>query len=163
VSRLLAIDELPEADPGLPRFLGVVVLVALLAAAYVVARPGGNLPAPDLAGASAAATSSAPLSGADLFLREGCGECHVTVGPSTALGPSLAGALEHARARLEQPSYTGSATSPEAYLREATLDHCKDLLPGYQCPEVLTVGLRLSTQELDRLVAYVAGLPGGSP
>jgi hypothetical protein len=60
-----------------------------------------------------------------LFLarRWGCYECHITFthGPlflSSAIGPSIS---ERAASRIEDPSYTGTATTAEEYLVESIL------------------------------------------
>lgn len=156
--------DVPARDPGLPRFLVVVAACALAGAALVAVRPE-PLDAP-AAGADVAGdpTPDAGLTGAGLFLREGCGECHATSGPSSALGPSLAGVWSRAQSRVIMPGYAGDADTAEGYLREATLAHCVDLLPGYTCPDVSEVGLRLSLDEVDRIVRFMAGLSdGGSP
>ena len=148
--------DLPDRDPGLPRFVLVIAAIAAAAAIIAAVRTGAALAPPTLVPQEA--TAIVGPSGADLFVREGCGECHVTQGVPTALGPSLAGVLASARERLADPRYTGSAATPEAYLREATVDHCRDLLAGYSCPDVSAVELRLGAGEIDRLVRYLAQL-----
>jgi len=153
--------DVPEPDPGLPRFLALVTVVTVLAAGAVVLRPAAP---PTVARAPLDGPGPAvvpDVSGAGLFLREGCGECHVTAGPSSALGPSLAGVYQRAGRRVAEPTYTGTADSPLGYLWEATLYHCRDLLPGYVCPDLPAVGLRLSLEELEVLVGYLAALDGG--
>jgi hypothetical protein len=153
--------DLPDRDPGLPRFILLLACGAVLGAGWVMLRPSGGS-----TGTVAATTGSgqaADLTGGSLFVREGCGACHATIGPSMASGPSLAGARQHAADRIASPDYTGFSDSPDDYLREATLDHCVDLVPGYvhDCAKLSDVGLRLSDAQVDLLVAFIAALPPG--
>lgn len=151
-------------DPGTPRFVRATLVIALLAAVWVLIRPTAARVPTD--GGAAAVGDGTLSSGGMLFLREGCGACHVTVGPSSALGPSLAGVLANAAARLGDPSYAGYAGTPRDYVREATLEHCVDPLPGYayECTEVADVGLRLSEADVERLVDFLSELPtSGAP
>lgn len=150
--------DLPAADPAVPPFVLAVVVLAVLAAVWLAARaPGGA----ELVEAPAAPTGLPAESGGGLFVREGCGGCHPTVGASGVQGPSLAGAARRAAGRIASPAYTGFATDPIGYLREATVDHCVDLVPGftYDCAEVGDVGLRLGEADLERLIDFVRNLP----
>jgi hypothetical protein len=46
-------------------------------------------------------------------------------------------------------------------VREAVLDHCADLVPGYDCPPAPDIGLRRSAEEVADLVRFLlgAGIP----
>jgi hypothetical protein len=115
-----------------------------------------DMPALDALGPPVEAPST--RTGASLFVVEGCGTCHVTVGPSTALQPTLAGAEARAGARLEAADYTGQADSPRDYIRESIVDHCIDTIPGYSCEGAPDVSVRLGTAEIEALVDFVMGL-----
>ena len=153
--------QFPPVEPGLPRFVVAAALCTVLAAVWAMggrsenARPSAGTAQP------AAANRESPLSGAELYISAGCAECHPTVGPSTALGPSLAGAEESARLRLADEGYTGSADDALGYLAEATVDHCTDLLPGYGCQGVPDFGLHLTAEQVDDLVRYMIDLTSG--
>lgn len=156
----LPVPDLPVDDPGVPRFVYVIAAVALAGAAWLLVRPTAVTPLGDMQDEIVAeeSTEAEDTSGGMIFVREGCGACHVTAGPSSALGPSLSGVATAADQRVRSPSYTGRADNAGDYLREATLDHCVDLVPGYDCVEVSDVALRLSIDEIDRLVTFMMGL-----
>jgi nitric oxide reductase subunit C len=137
-----------------------VVLVAFLVAVGALWQFARHA-APEidaLEGLGGSGSEAETRSGASLFVVEGCGTCHVTVGPSTALQPSLAGTRAHAEDRIESPDYGGLATTPEEYIRESILDHCADVLPGYSCESAPDVGVRLGSDEIDALVEFIMGL-----
>ncbi len=154
--------DLAAQDPPLPRFVWLAILGIMLAAVWAGRGDfgAGASPTPS-ATLKPLAERSLPQGGADLFVAAGCSGCHVTVGSSTELGPSLAGALAHARIRLLDPGYAGSATTAEEYLAEATVDHCRDVLPGYRCDEVPDYGVALTAEAVASLVTFLAGLPEG--
>lgn len=157
------VADLPGRDAGLPRFVITALVGSAALAVWLLVRPSRpagpmatGVPPPRATVTSA--TLPGQRSGATLFLQEGCGNCHATTGPSTALGPSLAGAADRAGARIRAEDYRGSADSPAAYLREAIVDHCLDLVPGYDCVAAPDITLRLSAEEIDRLVGFVSRL-----
>jgi hypothetical protein len=155
--------DLPQIEPRLPRFAALLAMLALGGAiAAWVAWPIRQSVA-DGSAAFDAGPGSIDATGGMLFVREGCGACHATVGPSSAMGPTLAGAAESAAQRIASPEYAGFAESPDAYLREATLDHCVDVPAEYDyaCDQLSEVGLRLSSDEIDRLVQFMVDLPTG--
>jgi mono/diheme cytochrome c family protein len=155
------VRDLPVADPGLPRFVLVVALLAAVGALWLAMRPSEVVPLESVRDEVLPEVVEEPegTSGGMIFVREGCGECHVTTGPSTALGPSLAGVGARAEERVRSPEYTGHSDNARDYVREATLDHCADVVPGYECVELSDVGLRLSPAEVDSLVDFMLGLP----
>lgn len=153
--------DLPAADPGIPLFVVAAAACAVLGAMWLVVRPPhSDVPGPSAADEVGQGSIPRVRTGSDIFVAEGCGTCHITSGPSTALQPSLEGALGRAARRLQASDYSGSATTPEEYLREAILDHCADTLPGYSCEGAPDVGLRLGPAEFEALVAFVADLEG---
>jgi mono/diheme cytochrome c family protein len=157
---VLSVPDLPERDPGLPRFIMVMAVLVAAGALWLVVRPVSVEPLDEAPVVSAAVEpeEAGDASGGMLFVREGCGACHATAGPSTALGPTLSDAARNADDRIRSPEYAGHAEDAGAYLREATLDHCADILPGYECVEVSEVGLRLSAAEIEKLVEFMSGL-----
>jgi hypothetical protein len=158
-----ASPDLAASDPGLPRFAWLACGLVLAAGVWLFVSPPQLSSTGPAAAGGEVVDPAETLTGGSLFVREGCGACHATAGPSTALGPSLAGAYELASSRLASSDYTGFADTPEDYIREATLDHCVDRVPGYEydCQALGDVGLRLSDEHVDRLVEFLVALPGG--
>ena len=156
----LPVTDLPVLDPGLPRFAVLAAVVIAVASFWLVARPTDVAPLETVVIEDDLEVVAAPgdETGGMLFVREGCGACHATDGPSTALGPTLLDAAQNAVDRIRSSDYTGRAEDERAYLREATLDHCVDVLPGYQCVEVSEVALRLSSSQVERLVDFMMAL-----
>ncbi len=159
-------SEVPKAklaliDAPVPRF--VWLLVTLFIAGSFWAARGDSVAQPVATPAPPRTSLPAqwPTAGADLFLAAGCASCHATVGRSTKLGPSLAGALKSAEARLADPGYAGQAATPEEYLVEATVDHCRDLIPGYSCAGVPDYGVMLTGDQVSGLVQFLVGLAEG--
>lgn len=162
--------DLPDRDPGLPRFLLAALAIGLLAALRLLL--GSDLPESGSSRLAAAVASPIPAdprqalaqAGAEVFLAQGCGACHATTDASTASGPGLGGVAARAGLRPTQAGYGGAASSAEAYLREAVVDHCVDTLPGYACVDMPEIGLRLGGDSLDALVVFLLRLtPEGSP
>lgn len=152
------IDELPERDPGIPRFVWLTLVLALGLGGWALLRPERAReallsPAPSQ-DASLPDAEAAAL-GARLFVAQGCGGCHPTIGPDSSLGPSLEALSSRAAARLSAPDYAGSALDAAAYVAEASVDHCRDRLPGYVCPELTELSLRLSLADGEALAAFL--------
>lgn len=161
--------DLPDRDPGLPRFVLAALAIGLLAALRLIL---GSVPESGSSRLAAAVASPSPVdprlamaqAGAEVFLAQGCGACHATTDASTASGPGLGGLAARAGLRPTQADYGGGATSAEAYLREAIVEHCADTLPGYTCVDMPEIGLRLGSDSLDALVVFLLRLtPEGSP
>lgn len=95
--------------------------------------------------------------------RWGCAECHVTLalGPlfqSSAIGPSVS---ERAASRIEDPSYTGKATTAEEYLVESILLPKAYLVEGYdveRSPMDDDLGERLTAQDVADILAWLSTL-----
>jgi hypothetical protein len=152
-----AIPEFPARDPGFPRFLWVAALLAFALALWVLVLPESGLDQPVARRAAQSGDSTEALEsiGASLFIAQGCGGCHPTAGADSALGPSLAAAESRGAARIAAADYGGSAGDARTYLAESILDHCVDRLPGYECPDLPELSLRLSLDDVDALVAFL--------
>jgi len=100
--------------------------------------------------------------GYSLARRWGCEECHITFthGPlflSSAIDPSVS---ERAASRIEDPSYTGTATTGEEYLIESILLPRVYQVTGYENKEERykmdeDLGERLTTQDLADILAWL--------
>ena len=95
-----------------------------------------------------------------------CVACHAVQPGVTLAGPSLAGIADRAARTIADPSYTGSATDVEGYIRESIVSPSVYLVPG---PNFSTgpggVSLmpddyetRLEEEQISHLVAYLATL-----
>jgi len=102
--------------------------------------------------------------GFSLARRWGCAECHVTYthGPlflSSDIGPSIS---ERAASRIEDPSYTGTATAGEEYLIESILLPGVYLVEGYPTREDYAMdndlGEHLTAQDLADILAWLQTL-----
>ena len=95
-----------------------------------------------------------------------CQACHSTTPGVTLAGPSMAGVYGRAEALVADPSYTGSATDPEGYIRESIVQPSAHLVPGANfATEPGGTSLmpadyeeRLTAEQLDDLVAYLTTL-----
>ncbi len=91
----------------------------------------------------------------------GCSGCHelAAVGPLWAPSGDDPGIGERAELRYSQTAYTGTATSAEEYLIEATVLPNVHLVEGYESNVMPDdYGRRLSVQDLADLVAYMLSL-----
>jgi hypothetical protein len=146
-------------EPVMPRFFWLVVVVGLIFFASIVLRPvEPGIPLMDGQVADAEEEEAQSGAGANLYISSGCGECHTTSGADTALGPSLSGSFARAESRLAAGQYTGSAISAREYLVESILNHCVDRLPGYACPELPELSLRLSVEEAETIAGFISRL-----
>lgn len=93
-----------------------------------------------------------------VYLKQYCGVCHQLDAAATtgAFGPSHNGVAHIAAARVEDPAYTGKATTAAAYLRESILEP-----DAYMVPEYILTAHRmpafthLSQDEVNALVAML--------
>ncbi len=71
--------------------------------------------------------------GLELYRQQYCGLCHVLDAANTGgpFGPSHNGMGTTADNRIRDPNYTGSATTPEGYIRESIVDPGIHIVPGY--------------------------------
>lgn len=79
------------------------------------------------------ATAALVASGREAYRRQYCGLCHRLDAAETSgeFGPTHNGMGVTAGERIRDPSYTGIATTPEAYIRESILDPDGYIVPGY--------------------------------
>lgn len=72
-------------------------------------------------------------SGREVYRQQYCGVCHRLDAANTGglFGPSHNGIGATAENRIRDPNYTGSATTPEGYIRESILDPGIYIVPGY--------------------------------
>ena len=105
------------------------------------------------------------------FQGGGCIACHVIPGIPGAtgnIGPDLTLMSDVAEANMQSSTYTGSADSVETYVREAIED--PDIFIPADCPSgpcqagqmPATLVDVISSEQLDIVVQYLAGLPEGA-
>jgi nitric oxide reductase subunit C len=85
----------------------------------------------------------------------GCVTCHSLARYKVIVGPSLWGVATRAGRIVQSPTYRGTATSAEEFLRESITRPNSSIAPGFAhsvMPDWLTV---LSEQEIQDLVAYL--------
>ena len=114
-----------------------------------------------------AAASNNPIAlGEALFGKTppACFSCHSTQPGVQVVGPSLAGVGTRAAEILKAPGYTGTAKTPEDYIRESILNPSAYVVPG---PTFAAAGqsimpaiyqTMLKPEDIDHLVAYLATL-----
>jgi mono/diheme cytochrome c family protein len=71
--------------------------------------------------------------GVEVYQAQGCGACHTLTRAGTTgfFGPPHDSVGSHAEQRIRDPGYHGSATTPEAYIRESIQDPQAYKVPGY--------------------------------
>ncbi len=91
----------------------------------------------------------------------GCVGCHILAATGPAWLPSgdTPGIGDRAAMRIEQPEYTGKATSAEQYLLESIVMPNAFVVPGYE-PNIMpgNYGERLTIQDAADLIAYLQTL-----
>lgn len=139
---------------------------------------GGSIPGTDLTvaqqaergddlppGATPVRADNDPIALGEAVFRSAmpaCAACHSMAPGVNLAGPTLAGMLSRAQETIESPDYTGSATTPEDFIRESITDPSAYLYPGamYSAGGVsfmpTNYGDDLTPEELDNLVAYLA-------
>ena len=107
---------------------------------------------------SVTTTSSAltPLErGAELYAANPCGSCHILPGVSAGpVCPDLTGLAATAALRIKAADYTGTATTPEEYVRESIKNPTAYLAPGAVAGAVMPP-LPLSDADIAALAAYL--------
>jgi nitric oxide reductase subunit C len=99
-----------------------------------------------------------PTNGLDVYRAQYCGVCHTldaaeTKGP---FGPTHNGMASTAARRLEDPDYTGKASTAGEYIRESIIDPTVYLVPGYGLSRYrMGAYTMLSEAELDALVQFL--------
>jgi len=105
------------------------------------------------------------------FEKGGCGSCHSIPGIPNASGviaPNLTNINTAAQEHFKGGGYTGTAKTPEEYIRESILD--PNLFIASNCPtgacpaNVMPATLKdnLSADEINAIVSYLSGLPDGA-
>ncbi len=89
-----------------------------------------------------------------VYQANACASCHQldladAVG---AVGPTHNGLGETAAQRIEDPSYTGEATTPEEYIEESILNSAAHVVEGYGPVSAMPSYPNLSEEQLDALV-----------
>lgn len=96
---------------------------------------------------------------AELLVNNGCGGCHAiqgVEGMAGVVGPELSKIGTNATQRLEDPAYTGSATTVEAYIRESIVQSDLFVVPDYPAGVMpLTFADTLSPEDLDTMVNFL--------
>lgn len=93
-----------------------------------------------------------------------CNGCHSTAPGADMAGPTLAGVAARAAKTIASPDYQGKATDVEGYIRESIMTPSAYLVPGAMYSAGGTsfmpagYGERLTTEQIDQLVAYLATL-----
>ncbi|MDQ7030918.1 MAG: c-type cytochrome [Ardenticatenia bacterium] len=116
-------------------------------------------PTPPPAPAAQAAEPSKVVE--DILINSGCAGCHTLQGVSGmtgAVGPELTRIGAVASQRIQDPNYTGSATTPAEYIRESIVDPNTYVVEGFPPVMPADFGTLLSPEELDLLVEYLASL-----
>ena len=154
----------------------MIIIVAALIGLLFVRTPAGTAQSQELAlvrptqTALAAAYVGEESEGGVVRVVElpvTCAACHAIEGTSAAgkVCPDLTHVGGRAAERLADPSYTGSATTADEYIRESILKPNAFVVQGEgyvaangasTMPEA--VGQSLTPTELDNLVAYLASL-----
>lgn len=93
--------------------------------------------------------------GEALFSEEGCLACHAVEPGPERVGPTMVGLVERSNALIQDPSYTGAATSVEDYIHEAIVNPQVYINAGYAPVMSPTLTENLSRQDLADLVAYL--------
>lgn len=87
-----------------------------------------------------------------------CGACHALqpAGTNGTFGPSHDDMAATALQRLADPLYSGSATTPEEYLRESILEPSQYLVPGFvMTPHAMPSFAHLPAEDIDALIALL--------
>lgn len=114
-------------------------------------------------------TEQTLVNGAGAIIQKGnCGACHVIPGIASAvgnIGPNLTNIAEMAAEHLESSDYSGSATSPAEYIREAIISpsaYVAHDCPGGPCQDGLmpNFSATLNMEEIEALVNYLTGALG---
>lgn len=128
---------------------------------------GASIPGTAVGAAYAPAASDDPVAlGSTLFQdpATACFSCHSTAPGVSMVGPTMAGLAARAAEIVQRPDYTGSATTPEGYIREAILEPSAYIVPGpnYGARGVSLMPAdydeRLTDDQVEALVAYLMTL-----
>ena len=122
---------------------------------YIVAEPKSSEPSEE-----AAPVTQEDAPAAELLVNNGCGGCHTiqgVEGMAGVVGPDLSQIGANAAQRLEDPAYTGSATTPEEYIHESIVQSDLFVVADYPAGVMpLTFGDTLSPEDLDAMINFLA-------
>jgi hypothetical protein len=135
----------------------------LLLAAWLVAAQPSSAAAPRANTRTAASPTvehqePPPVSGLDVYRARYCGVCHALDAADTKglFGPTHNGLGTTATQRVQDPGYTGKASTAAEYIRESIIDPTAYLVPGYEVSRYrMGAYLMLSDAELDALVEFL--------
>lgn len=114
-----------------------LILVLSLLLAACASQPVFDLSEPEQAGRQ--------------IFASGCASCHAISGDTRIVGPSLDGIATTAATRV-------AGLDAEAYIRQSILDPSAYINEGYQDIMPAALGLSLSPEQLDSLVAFLLTL-----
>jgi len=138
----------------------IIVVLALTACGGGTAKPAGGGSQP------AAAAGGNVDNGKKLFNgpviasagSAGCITCHSLEKGKTLVGPSMAGIATVAAADIKSVDYKGTAKSVEEFLKESIVSPDVMVTQGFQPGIMPKTYTKLTTQELNDLVAYLQTL-----
>jgi len=89
----------------------------------------------------------------------GCITCHSLAPGVVLVGPALAGVATRSVSTIQQPTYTGQATTVADYLQESMMAPNTYIAPGF-APDLMrpTFATELAPQEVADLVAFLLTL-----
>ena len=126
---------------------------------------GSSIPGMSEAAAGTPSTLTDPVArGNDLFHSPtvGCFACHSSAPGISLVGPSMAGVSTRAAARIADPNYTGSARTPEDYIKESIREPSAYIVTGgnysngKQSLMPANFSTTLTPEQIDALVAYLS-------
>ena len=126
---------------------------------------GSSIPGMGARPKGASSTRVDPVAqGDDIFhtAAVGCFACHSTAPGVNLVGPSLAGLSARAAHTISDSSYTGVASTPEAYIRESIMEPSAYIATGgnfsngRQSLMPASFGHTLRPEQIDALVAYLS-------
>lgn len=100
--------------------------------------------------------------GQALYQSQGCLGCHTVTDEEVddvVVGPTMVGMMARAEGILTDPTYTGQATTAEAYIREAILDPNIYITAGYDPVMPATYESILTPAQIEAIVDYIETLP----
>ncbi|HBY98568.1 MAG: cytochrome c [Ardenticatenaceae bacterium] len=105
--------------------------------------------------AAAGGTTDPVALGKQLYQSQGCGGCHTLAdaGATGAVGPTHEGLAQTAAERINDPSYTGTAKTPEEYIHESIVNPAAYVVSGYQ--NIMPPFSSLSGDQVNALVQYL--------
>lgn len=93
--------------------------------------------------------------GKQLYQAQGCGGCHVLedAGAAGTVGPTHEGMAQTAAERVNDPGYTGQATTAEEYIAESIVNPGAHVVEGFQ--NIMPPYGTLSEEQVNALVQYL--------